>query len=74
MPGMNERKRWMRGETKTARGDYDKTKSYMGGGKIKGYKFGGKVKIGTGSGYVGQISDPIESATQATKKKKLRRR
>ena len=50
MPGMNERKRWMRGETKTARGDYDKTKSYMCGGKIKGYKFGGKVKIGTGSG------------------------
>ena len=73
MPGMNERKRWMRGETKTARGDYDKTKSYMGGGKIKGYMGGGKVKVGTGSGYMGQISDPIASATQA-KKKKLRRR
>ena len=64
MPGMNERKRWMRGETKTARGDYS---------KIKGYKSGGMVKVGTGSGYVGQISDPIASATQA-KKKKLRRR
>ena len=24
MPGMNERKRYMRGETKTARGDYGK--------------------------------------------------
>ena len=73
MPGMRERKLHMMGETKSSRGDYDKTKSYMGGGKIKGYKFGGKVKIGTGSGYVGQISDPIESATQA-KKKQLRRR
>ena len=73
MPGMRERKLHMMGETKSSRGDYDKTKSYMGGGKIKGYKFGGMVKVGTGSGYVGQISDPIESATQA-KKKKLRRR
>ena len=73
MPGMRERKLHMMGETKSSRGDYDETKSYMGGGKIKGYKFGGMVKVGTGSGYVGQISDPIESATQA-KKKKLRRR
>ena len=42
MPGMNERKRYIRGETKTARGDYG-TKGYMGGGKIPGYMGGGKV-------------------------------
>jgi len=63
MPGMNERKRWMRGETKTARGDYS---------KIKGYKSGGMVKVGTGSGYVGQISDPIAKTQKP--KKTLRRR
>tara|TARA_R100000005_G_C4818876_1_gene101304 strand:+ start:370 stop:531 length:162 start_codon:yes stop_codon:yes gene_type:complete len=43
MPGMNERKRYMRGETKTARGDYGKIKGYMGGGKIPGYMHGGGV-------------------------------
>ena len=42
MPGMNERKRHMRGETKTARGDYG-TKGYIGGGDIPRYKDGGKV-------------------------------
>jgi len=63
MPGMNERKRWMRGETKTARGDYS---------KIKGYKFGGMVKVGVNQGYEG-IADAIASGPQA-KKKKLRRR
>ena len=41
MPGMNERKRHMRGETKTARGDYG-TKGYIGGGDIPRYKDGGK--------------------------------
>ena len=40
MPGMRERNLHMMGETKSSRGDYDKPKSYMGGGKIKGYKFG----------------------------------
>lgn len=34
MPGMTERKRMMRGETKTARGDYGK----------KGYGYGGEAK------------------------------
>jgi len=72
MPGMRERKLHMMGETKSSRGDYDKTKSYMGGGKIKGYKFGGKVKVGTGSGYMGQISDPIAKTQKP--KKTLRRR
>ena len=42
MPGMCERKRSMRGETKTARGDYDK-KNYAGGGKVMKYGGGGKV-------------------------------
>jgi hypothetical protein len=41
MPGMNERKRHMRGETKTARGDYG-TKGYMGG-DVVGYKYGDVV-------------------------------
>ena len=39
---MTERKRYMRGETKTARGDYGK-KGYMGGGTVKKYSGGGKV-------------------------------
>ena len=43
MPGMNERKRYMRGETKTARGDYGKIKGYGHGGKIPGYMGGGGV-------------------------------
>ena len=43
MPGLTERKRYMRGETKTARGDYDITKEYMSGGRVKGYSKGGKV-------------------------------
>ena len=74
MPGMRERKLHMMGETKSSRGDYDKTKSYMGGGKIKGYKFGGMVKVGTGKGRnTPVIEDAVASATQA-KKKKLRRR
>ena len=62
---MNERKRWMRGETKTARGDYS---------KIKGYKFGGMVRVGTGEGRNTPVVEAaVASATQA-KKKKLRRR
>ena len=43
MPGMNERKRYIRGETKTARGDYGKIKGYEKGGKIPGYMGGGGV-------------------------------
>tara|TARA_R110002012_G_scaffold37820_1_gene105857 strand:+ start:4120 stop:4287 length:168 start_codon:yes stop_codon:yes gene_type:complete len=46
MPGMNERKRWVRGESTTSRGDYaggGKVKKYGGGGKVKKYG-GGKVK------------------------------
>ena len=39
---MNERKRHMRGATKTARCDYG-TKGYIGGGDIPRYKDGGKV-------------------------------
>ena len=73
MPGMRERKLHMMGETKSSRGDYDETKSYMGGGKIKGYKFGGKVRVGVNQGYEG-IADAIASGPQATKKKKLRKR
>ena len=42
MPGMNERKRFVRGETKTARGDYNK-KGYMDGGTVKKYSGGGKA-------------------------------
>tara|TARA_R100000742_G_C4277456_1_gene99337 strand:+ start:37 stop:207 length:171 start_codon:yes stop_codon:yes gene_type:complete len=49
MPGMNERKRHMRGETKTARGDYG----------TKGYKYGGKVKVMPG---YGSISSSISRA------------
>ena len=74
MPGMRERKLHMMGETKSSRGDYDKTKSYMGGGKIKGYKFGGMVRVGQGKSEIPGVADAIASATQATKKKKLRRR
>ena len=43
MPGMTERKRDMRGETKTARGDYGK-KGYGHGGDVKKYGGGGAVK------------------------------
>tara|TARA_A100001515_G_scaffold129781_1_gene116640 strand:+ start:268 stop:441 length:174 start_codon:yes stop_codon:yes gene_type:complete len=50
MPGMNERKRYMRGETKTARGDYG----------IKGYKYGGKVKVMPG--YGPHVSSSISRA------------
>ena len=39
---MTERKRDMRGESKTARGDYGK-KGYGGGGDVKKYGGGGKV-------------------------------
>ena len=39
---MCERKRYMRGETKTARGDYGK-KGYAGGGDVIKYGGGGKV-------------------------------
>tara|TARA_R110000824_G_scaffold140160_2_gene305795 strand:- start:8544 stop:8687 length:144 start_codon:yes stop_codon:yes gene_type:complete len=42
MPGMTERKRMMRGETKTARGDYGK-KGYGHGGDVMKYGGGGKV-------------------------------
>ena len=42
MPGMTERKRDMRGETKTSRGDYGK-KGYGHGGDVKKYGGGGKV-------------------------------
>tara|TARA_R100000781_G_C4080302_1_gene127474 strand:- start:2020 stop:2160 length:141 start_codon:yes stop_codon:yes gene_type:complete len=42
MPGMNERKRHMRGETKTCRGDYGK-KGYNVGGHAMKYGGGGKV-------------------------------
>jgi len=42
MPGMCERKRYMRGETKTSRGDYGK-KGYTGGGHAMEYGGGGKV-------------------------------
>ena len=69
MPGMNERKRHMRGETKTARGDYG-TKGYMGGGKIPGYKHGGGVKI---MPNYGTVSSSI-SKSKKPKKKNLRRR
>jgi len=52
MPGIRERKLHMMGETKSSRGDYDETKSYMGGGKIKGYKKGGKIPGYMGGGGV----------------------
>ena len=42
MPGMCERKRYMRGETKTSRGDYGK-KGYGHGGDVKKYGGGGGV-------------------------------
>jgi hypothetical protein len=42
MPGMNERKRHIRGETKTARGDYGE-KGYGHGGSVMKYGGGGKV-------------------------------
>jgi len=42
MPGMTERKRDMRGETKTSRGDYGK-KGYGHGGDVKKYGGGGGV-------------------------------
>ena len=73
MPGMRERKLHMMGETKSSRGDYDETKSYMGGGKIKGYKFGGMVRVGTGKAGNIAVEHAVASATKA-KKKKLRRR
>ncbi len=52
MPGMNERKRWMRGESNTARGDYGK-ESYAGGGKVmkKKYKKGGEAEGQKGRKY-----------------------
>ncbi len=43
MPGMTERKRDMRGETKTARGDYSSKKGYGHGGDVKMYGGGGSV-------------------------------
>ena len=61
MPGLTNRRR-------AIQEGVDWTKS-----KTKGYKGGGMVKVGTGSGYMDMISAPIASATQA-KKKKLRRR
>lgn len=42
MPGMTERKRMMRGETKTARGDYGK-KGYGHGGDVKKMGYGGEA-------------------------------
>jgi len=74
MPGMRERKLHMMGETKSSRGDYDETKSFMGGGKIKGYKFGGMVRVGTGKAGNIAVEDAVASGPQATKKKKLRKR
>ena len=44
MPGMTERKRMMRGETKTARGDYGK-KGYGHGGEATKKKYGGGGKV-----------------------------
>tara|TARA_R100001244_G_scaffold127595_1_gene98301 strand:+ start:580 stop:750 length:171 start_codon:yes stop_codon:yes gene_type:complete len=41
MPGMTERKRYMRGETKTARGDYGKKVRKKRGGEIKKAKHKG---------------------------------
>ena len=42
MPGIRERKLHMMGETKSSRGDYDETKSYMGG--VQGLMGGGTAK------------------------------
>ena len=55
MPGMNERKRHMRGETKTARGDYG----------TKGYKYGGKVKV---MPNYGSVSSSISRAQKKNRR------
>ena len=52
MPGMNERKRMMRGEGKTARGDYGK-KGYGHGGDVKKMALGGALDV---SGQLGGSS------------------
>ena len=44
MPGMNERKRHMRGETKTARGDYGR-KGYGHGGEATKKMYGGGGRV-----------------------------
>jgi hypothetical protein len=64
MPGMRERKLHMMGETKSSRGDYG----------VEGYKFGGKVKVGTGSGYMDMLSAPIAKTQKTQKPKKTLRR
>ena len=58
MPGLTTRRRAIQEGT-----DWTKPNS-----KAKGYKYGGMVKVGTGSGYMDRISGPV-SKTQ----KKLRR-
>jgi hypothetical protein len=62
MPGLTNRRR-------AIQEGVDWTKS-----KTKGYKGGGMVKVGTGSGYVGQISDPIAKTQKTQKPKKTLRR
>ena len=57
MPGLTNRRNAIREGT-------DWTKS-----KTKGYKYGGKVKIGTGSGALDQYSAPIAKATKSPLKK-----
>ena len=54
MPGMNERKRHMRGETKTARGDYG-TKGYMG------------VTDATGKTFISGASNDVITMNGSTK-------
>tara|TARA_R100000365_G_C2707852_1_gene44213 strand:- start:523 stop:711 length:189 start_codon:yes stop_codon:yes gene_type:complete len=57
MPGLTNRRNAIREGT-------DWTKS-----KTKGYKTGGKVKIGTGHGYMETISAPITKASKSPLKK-----
>ena len=71
MPGMTERKRMMRGETKTARGDYGK-KGYGHGGDVKkmGYGGGGAVKQAVKKGLTADKSKMAASKPTSAKGKK----
>ena len=60
MPGLTNRRRAIQEGT-----DWTKPNS-----KAKGYKYGGTVKVGTGSGYMDMISAPISRATKSTSKRK----
>jgi len=52
MPGMTNRRRAIQEGT-----DWTNPKA-------KGYNFGGPVRVGTGSGYMGRVSTPIARATK----------